>query len=173
MLRTLFVTASCLLAAGPGLALQTLPPVDFSGTWVLDASRSDLPERGAGPRATPLDTQDQQATVLVIQQSATEIIILREGLRGTGKSVLPLDGRETQRRGPRGGTLTLKSRWEGTTLVTEGSQVVERPEGGPVTVTVREERSLGPDGLTLTVMTVSKGPTGEMRRRLVFRKKAE
>lgn len=146
-------------------------PVDMSGTWILDPSRSELPRAAAS--ATPPDAADAagQPLTLVLVQNAEALTITREGRRGTSTVVLAFDGREMDTTGPRGGSLTMRSSWQGTTLVSEGRQEMETPKGR-VSVDIREERSLSADGQTLTVKSITRGPRGETSRTMVFRKKA-
>lgn len=155
-------------AAGLGGAAPA-PPVDFSGTWVLDPARSVLPRANGSPAVEP-EVAGQPLT-LVLVQNAEALTITREGRRGTSTVVLAFDGREMDTTGPRGGTLKVRSRWQGSVLVSEGRQEMETPRG-PLTVTLREERSLSADGQTLTVKTVTRGPRGETSRTMVFRKQA-
>lgn len=146
--------------------LVAAAPVDMSGTWILDPSRSELPRV-----ATPADAEPAgQPLTLVLVQNAETLTITREGRRGSSTVVLALDGRETETTGPRGGSLQMHSSWQGSTLVSEGRQEMETPRGR-ITVDIREERSLDPDGRTLTVKSTTRGPRGETSRTMVFRKK--
>jgi hypothetical protein len=159
------VLALSVLGAAPSAA-----PVDLSGTWVLDPSLSQLPRAGAAPSQEAGETAGQPLT-LVLAQGADSLTITRQGRRGSSTVVLRFDGRETETPGPRGGTLKMRSSWQGATLVSEGRQEMETPRG-PVTVDLREERSISADGQTLTVRTITRGPRGEMTRTMVFRKRA-
>jgi hypothetical protein len=120
---------------------------DFSGTWTLDASKSDAPggRGGRGPQGP-----------VTIKQTATDIAI--------GSATYKLDGSESvnQMQG-RGGMMEAKSKthWDGAKLVIETT----RDMGGNM-VTSTETRSLSADGKEMTVETSFNGNT----RKAVFTK---
>ena len=113
---------------------------DFSGTWVLDAAKSDAPG-GRGGRGA-------QGPV-TIKQTAAEITI--------GAASYKLDGSESvnQMQG-RGGTTEAKSKahWDGAKLVIETMR-----EMGGNAVTITDTRSLSADGTEMTVETAFNGNT--------------
>jgi hypothetical protein len=121
---------------------------DFSGSWTLDATKSD-PGRGGGGGRGP-------AGPVVIKQTPSEIAI--------GTATYKLDGSESvnQMQG-RGGTTEAKSKahWDGAKLVIETT----RDMGGNA-VTSTEIRSLSADGKEMTVETSFNGNT----RKTVFTK---
>src|SRR5262245_56550610 len=102
---------------------------DFSGTWTLDAARSETPPgrggRGGGGRGA--------AGPVTVKQSAAEITI--------GMQTYKLDGSESvnQVQG-RGGMQEVKSRakFDGANLVIESTR-----DFGGASVTTKEVRSLG------------------------------
>jgi hypothetical protein len=120
---------------------------DFSGTWTLDATKSDAPggRGGRGPQGP-----------VTIKQTPTEITI--------GQATYKLDGSESvnQMQG-RGGMTEAKSKahWDGTKLVIETTRDI-----GGNTVTSTETRSLSADGKEMTVETSFNGNT----RKTVFTK---
>ena len=122
---------------------------DFSGTWTLDASKSDPGRGGGGGGRGP-------AGPVVIKQTATEITV--------GTATYKLDGSESvnQMQG-RGGTIEAKSKahWDGAKLVIDTT----RDMGGNA-VTSTEVRSLSADGKEMTVETSFNGNT----RKTVFTK---
>ncbi len=111
---------------------------DFSGTWTLDAAKSDAPggRGGRGPQGP-----------VTIKQTASEITI--------GQATYKLDGSESvnQLQG-RGGMVEAKSKahWDGPKLVIETTRDV----GGNM-VTSTETRSLSADGKEMTVETSFNG----------------
>jgi hypothetical protein len=121
---------------------------DFSGTWTLDAAKSDAPggRGGRGPQGP-----------VTIKQTASDITI--------GQATYKLDGSESvnQMQGRGGATVEAKSkaRWDGAKLVIETT----RDMGGN-TVTSTETRSLSADGTEMTVETSFNGNT----RKTVFTK---
>jgi hypothetical protein len=120
---------------------------DFSGTWTLEASKSDAPggRGGRGPQGP-----------VTIKQTAGEITI--------GTATYKLDGSESlnQLQG-RGGMVEAKSKahWDGAKLVIETTRDI-----GGNTVTSTETRSLSADGKEMTVETSFNGNT----RKTVFTK---
>jgi hypothetical protein len=120
---------------------------DFSGTWTLDASKSDAPggRGGRGPQGP-----------VTIKQSAGEITI--------GQATYKLDGSESvnQLQG-RGGMVEAKSKahWDGAKLVIDTTRDI-----GGNSVTSTETRTLSADGKEMTVETSFNGNT----RKTVFTK---
>ena len=124
---------------------------DFSGTWTLDASKSD-PGRGGGGGGGGRGPGGP----VTIKQTASEIAI--------GAATYKLDGSESvnQMQG-RGGPTEAKSKthWDGAKLVIETTREV----GGNM-VASTEIRSLSADGKEMTVETSFNGNT----RKTVFTK---
>ncbi len=120
---------------------------DLSGTWTLDATKSDAPggRGGRGPQGP-----------VTIKQTASEIVI--------GQATYKLDGSESvnQLQG-RGGMTEAKSKahWDGAKLVIDTTRDI-----GGNTVTSTETRSLSADGKEMTVETSFNGNT----RKTVFTK---
>jgi hypothetical protein len=134
---------------------------DFSGKWVQDMDKSDpMGGPGGGP-----GTMGPQA--LTVTQTATELTIERETPNGVMKSVYKLDGSESNNTSMRG-TSKTKSTWDGTTLVTVGTQTMNR-QGTEVTMELKELRSLAADG-TMVVVSTTTSPMGERTRKTVFKK---
>jgi hypothetical protein len=162
VMRFALVSASiAALLATATLAAQDHP--NLSGTWVLNRAKSTVTAEG---RLAQPGEGEAQNLVIDIEQTAGEVTITRRG-GAADPIVLPFDGRESQAKGPRGGLVTSRSRWEGKVLVTESSREVTGPKGA-YTVTSRDERTLDADGRTLTLKSVSRTPRGEAVRTLVF-----
>lgn len=149
-------------------------PADFSGTWRLDRDASVLPEpprgrrgigrlfgRGGqaprGPAETLVITQTADA-LFVEQRSDDDGLILRYRLDGSS-STNPM---------PRG-ELTTTSRWDGNTVVTEGTQEISTPLRD-ISMQLTERRSLSPDDRTMTVESTRATPRGEITVTLVYRR---
>ena len=139
-----WVTALALLAPGFGHA-GTNP--DFSGTWEMDATRSESAH----------STATSEPVTLVIKQDATDLSV--ETRRG-GQSetiVYKLDGSESQKPAEDNGPFQWRARWDGPKLVTETHRNVNR-----ATVTIAETLSLDRKAKELTVdrtLTVQHGYT--------------
>jgi hypothetical protein len=148
---------SALLVLGMVAAVRGAQPPTLSGTWVLESSRSAVP--GGSPRASGGGGMSGgggvrvggvragggggQPMEIVITQTAAELTIERQGPTPM-KWVYKLDGSESVNTNGRT-TSRTKSRREGRTLVTEGTQVVLL-DGNEVRGTVKEIRSLSAEG---------------------------
>jgi alkylated DNA repair dioxygenase AlkB len=121
------------------LASHAQRSTDFSGTWSMDLSKSESSQQGA----------EVKPVTFVITQSPTQVRI--ETRRGERiENVLYPLGRTRGTTGTSGSSAAAhpEAYWQGDTLVTE----TQRPVSG-YTVTVKEVRSLGPDGKEMTVET--------------------
>jgi hypothetical protein len=132
-------------------AARAQTKTDFSGTWTLDAARSDAPmgRGGAGGGRGP-------AGPLVIKQTATEIVI--------GPATYKLDGSESINEG-RGGAAKSKAKWDGAKLVIETSRDIQG-----MSITTKEVRSLSADGKDMTVETAVSTPQGDVNHKQVYTK---
>ena len=166
-----------------GSAETSAQTVDFSGRWTLDVEASELPQgrgrgggrfgggggggggRGGGGRG---GSAGGGSPTVVVTQSATELAVEQNGQRGSRTVVYLLDGSESVS-DSRMGTMTTVSRWEGDTLVTEGSQEVSTPRG-ELTIGLTERRSLSDDGATMTVAATRDTPRGTIETTLVYRR---
>jgi len=159
--KLVFIALLAVVLAVPSLAFAQAP--NFSGKWIQDMEKSDPPPQGMGGGRGPAGPQN-----LTITQTATEFTIERETPNGVQKTVYKLDGSESVNAGGRGGEVKSKSAWEGSKLVTKGSQTMNM-QGTEATIESTETRSLEADG-TMTVVTVRKAPNGETTRKVVFKK---
>jgi hypothetical protein len=149
------------LAILPAPAAQT----DFTGTWVLDASRSE----GLPPGM-------EQATIMVKQSGdRIEMEILLQTPMGEQRipDVYVLDGKEADFRPPILGEVSATgkrtSRWSAGRSGFEATEraTVQGPEG-EVTITAARKWTLAPGGDTLTLEMTFSGPQGEMKSTRVF-----
>ena len=67
------------------------------------------------------------------------------------------------------GELTTTSRWDGATIVTEGTQDIPRLLRD-ISIPLTERRSLSADGRTMTVESTRSMPFGDIAVTLVYRK---
>jgi hypothetical protein len=148
---------------GAGLVAQKAP--DFSGTWTLDASKSEMPQ-GRGPMAE-MGGGMREMTV-VVKQTPNALTIEQQMANRTRTVTYKLDGSESTNPGMREAQVKSTSKWSGETLVTESTQTMEGPRGA-MTIKSREVRSLAADG-TMVVETTRETPRGKMQSKLVFRK---
>jgi hypothetical protein len=134
---------------------------DFSGTWTLDASRSDAPMGRRGGAPGPV--------TLVVKQTAGEIAIETRRGENSQTATYKLDGSESTNPGGRGGEAKSKSHWDGATLVTEQTQTMNGPNG-EMTISSKIVRSLGADGKEMTVVTTASTPQGERTSKQIYTK---
>ena len=154
---------------------------DFSGTWELDMEASTLPqggfgrgggggrpggERGPGPGG--FGGGAGAAATVVITQTADALVMEQKGGDQSRMATYQLDGSESTNTTPRGDAITV-SRWDGSALVTEGSQSFETPRGA-FTMEMRERRRLSADNQTMTVESTRTTPRGEVATTLVYRR---
>src|SRR5437868_8154021 len=88
---------------------------DFSGTWTLDAAKSDPPPQGRGGGGGGGGSQ-------TIKQSGTELSVTTEGRQGPQTMTYKLDGSQSVNKVMgRGGEQEVKStaKWDGSTLIIE------------------------------------------------------
>ena len=118
---------------------------NFSGTWKMDATRSESAHSGSlsGP------------VTLVIKQTAPEVSI--ETRRGDESEILiyKLNGSETKQPAQDNGPFEWRVRWQGPKLVTETHRNISR-----ATVTIEETLTLEPKAKEITVdrtLTVQHG----------------
>ena len=131
------------------LGAQAKP--DFTGTWTLDAARSEVPQgrggRGGRGGAGPV----------VIKQTAAEITI--------GMLTYKLDGSESVNQGRGGAEVKSRARWDGANLVIESTRDV-----GGMSIATKEVRTLGAGGKEMTVQTTATTPQGEQSFKQIYTK---
>ena len=130
------------LGASLALSLVTLSPLaaqkpDFSGTWVMQADKSDF-----GMLPAPSARTD------VIEHKGPSLVIKRTITAGGGENVvnltLGIDGKTYKNPTPQG-ELTSTLAWEGNELVITNQ--VDTPQGA---ATIVDRLSISADGKTLT-----------------------
>lgn len=157
-----FVRFLALLAAAaitPTVAAAQTP--NFSGTWVLDAAKSDL-----GPMAQMMGGQTPNITMVIEHKEPTVVMkTTTETPRGarTQEQTLTTNGSPVTTQGARGGSMTTSAKWNGTALVVTTTR--ETPNGA---LTTEQTIVLGADGKTLAVDTKAQTPMGEFTTSQVF-----
>jgi hypothetical protein len=156
--KTLMTLALTVATAGVAIA-QAKP--DFSGTWTLDVEKSPAARRG-GHSGRPPEAK------MVIKQTTGELLIDQQVNGVSSVVTLKLDGSESVNRGPRGGEVRSKARWDGARLIVQSTQTMRTPDGER-TLQTTETRSLAPDG-TMVVERTAETPRGPRTQKLIFRK---
>jgi hypothetical protein len=141
---------------------------DFSGTWMLDKSKSE---------GLPPQIQDQTLTVT---QKGDKLDIQAKVTTDKGEDTISdsyaVDGKEVTftPKGPGGLTGTGKrtTRWsaDGKSLEAKEDATFD-VQGNSVSVQSTRNWSLSPDGKTLTIIQTIKSPEGEQQVKRVFNKK--
>jgi hypothetical protein len=133
----------CVAATG-GTSTKT----DFSGTWEMDAKRSESAH----------SSDSSVPVTLVIKQTPSEVSIETRRSDGTETLIYKLDGSETKRPAQQNGPIEWRARWQGSKLVTETHRAVNL-----ATVTIEETFILDAKAKEITVdrtLTVQHGYTG-------------
>lgn len=185
-MRKIFFLAAVLCLSAVA-AFSQAKPADFSGTWILDASKSKLDERSR-----------IESMTLTVAQTEKELKVTTEtkrmpppadaasgegrvGGRGTGRGLgagdstvsYSLDGKETtvEIDGPNGKMpVKYKGSIDGGAASLSSSRTFSGPMG-EVTVTTKDSWSLSADGKTLTVVREQSTPRGSSSSTMVFAKK--
>jgi hypothetical protein len=158
------------------VSVSATAPPNFTGTWVLDKSKSQNLPRG---------WQDAESVTMVITQNDKQLTLEPKvtaaamtggyGNRGFGGMMGPaaynLDGSEVTSESDRGKSVT-KAAWskDGTVLELSAKRTFTTPNG-EVTSTSTDKLSLSADGKVLTDARHSEGPRGPQDSTLVFNKK--
>jgi len=151
-----------LIAIAFGTTLSAQAP-DFSGTWQLDETKSMVTASagiiGLIPAGAP--------KTLHITQPANGTVVIESQVNEAHVRIYK-PGRETSTPAGQGGAVTMTSRWERGSLVSEGA--MKAPNGD--TTTVREVVSLTADGkaLKMDVTTTPVGQTEKVSSSLVYTK---
>jgi hypothetical protein len=132
---------------------------DFSGTWTLDAAKSDPAPAGRGGGG---------AATMTIKQTATDLSIQTEGRQGPQTMTYKLDGSESKNEQMgRGGAQTVvsKAKWDGASLVIDSTRDIQG-----MSITTHEVRKLDNGGKEMKVETTIQTPQGEQKRNVVYTK---
>jgi hypothetical protein len=134
---------------------------DFSGTWTMDAARSDPAPAGRGGGGGG-------AATVTIKQSATELTVQSEGRQGPQTMTYKLDGSESKNEQMgRGGAMTVvsKAKWDGASLVIDTTREIQG-----MSITTHEVRKLDNGGKEMKVESTTQTPQGEIKRNVVYTK---
>lgn len=167
-MRTALVLIAASLVATAAVA-QDKP--DFSGSWKLNTEKSDPPpQMGGGPGGgRGMGGGMGPASEVYVTQMGDKIMLDQKVGEQSRTVSYYLDGRESKNPGMRNSEIVSKARFDGASLVIEGSMSFEGPMGA-MTVTMKEVRTLSDDGKTMTVVTTTTTPRGENTRKSVYDK---
>ena len=136
---------------------------DFSGTWTMDAAKSDPAPQGRGGGGG-----GGGAATLTIKQTAAELAITSEGRQGPQTMTYKLDGSpSTNQQMGRGGATEVKSmaKWDGASLVIETTRDIQG-----MSITTKEVRKLDNGGKEMQVESTTTTHQGEQKRKVVYTK---
>jgi hypothetical protein len=161
-LRIAALTTVVLLMAVPIAQAQA----SFAGTWVLDRSQSQLPQRfhRGAPDAAGQPTTPAEVT-LTVDQSGDAVKATRTVKRGTREFAMSetytVNGSEQTSTGYRNRTVVTRAAWNGPQLVITKNSTKPSRSGGEIQLTRESVWSMSPDGRTLTIQTTVHGPRGD------------
>lgn len=115
---------------------------DFSGTWVLDPAKSTV---AATAGITGLIASGAPATLHITQPANGTLVI--ESQINTAHARIYKPGKQTSTPAGQGGAVTMATKWDGRSLVSEGA--LKAPNGD--TTTLKEVVALSADGRVLTI----------------------
>lgn len=157
LLRTLALAAAVL--GMPAVVAAQAP--NLSGTWALDAAKSDF-----GPMAQMMGGETPKITMIIEHKepalSMKSTTTTSRGERTSDQS-LTTDGKEVTTTNPRGGTAVSSAKWEGGNLVITTRRTTPQGE-----LTQVQTMILSPDGKTLTIDGRAQTPMGEFTTTQVF-----
>lgn len=150
-------TVATALTLGAGaVAAQSKAP-DLSGTWEMDATRSDF-----GPSPKPA-----KMTLTITQTGATRMTIVTASRTEMGDQSITsnytIDGAPHQMPTRDNVAQTSTTRWDAGTFVVDAKMTQDT-----VSVGVRTRFTLSPDGKLLTINRHISAPGGEADLRIVF-----
>ena len=145
--------------------------VNFSGTWVLDKSQSDMSQL-MGLSDDPAKAQNASMTMVVEQQGSNLRVNRALKIQGEERKEIhtyKIGGGETTNTGSRGEIVVGRAFWEGDKLAIV-STITRRGPLRDISAETRGVWSLSPDAKTLTINVLVNSPRGEQRGKMVFDK---
>jgi hypothetical protein len=159
MKTRLSVIGAILLLAASAVAQSALP--NFSGTWTLDAAKSDF-----GPIPGP------ESIVMVIdhKEPALKVTVTQKGPQGevSNESSYTTDGKDNMNklRAPAGDQdVTSTTKWNGKTLAT-----TRTIDAQGMSIGIDDAWELSADGKAMTINRQLKTPQGDFSTKMVFNK---
>jgi hypothetical protein len=145
--------------------------VNFSGTWVMDKSQSDVSQL-MGLSDDPEKARNASMTMVVEQQGSNlrvNRMLKTQGEERKEIHTYKIGGGETTNTGSRGETVVGRAFWEGDKLAIV-STITRRGPLRDISAETRGVWSLSPDAKTLTISVLVNSPRGEQRGKAVFDK---
>lgn len=171
----LFVQILIFVQTDSTQAAYSSDKVDFSGTWVLDKSKSEIPSQYKGGIAGKYGGEGMHiATQLEVKHAEPELKVSQvleiEDQKKTLTSVYRTDGQETTNPGLLPNiSIVSKASWDGNRLIIDSTRNVEtRRRTGQVKS--KQVWSLSSDGNTLSIEMTVMTPQGERTAKLSYHK---
>jgi hypothetical protein len=146
--------------------------VNFSGTWVLDKSKSDVSALLGTEEQT--EKLQEASLTMVVEQEGTTLKVTRtltsEGKERKETHTYKTDGTETTNTGWRGESVITKASWDGDKLVVVSTRTM-KVLLKEIAVQSNGVWSLSPDGKTLRIDAQIHSPRKDQRLKAVFNKR--
>ena len=171
MKRIMFSIVALVLALPGASNISAQQQPNFSGTWVLDKSQSDVSQL-MGLSDDPEKARNASMTMVVEQQGSNLRVTRVMKTQSEERKEIhtyKIGSGETTNTGFRGETVIGRAFWEGNQLVIVSTRTwkVFLKE---VSIESRGVWSLSPDGKNLTIAAQVNSPRGEQRGKVVFDK---
>jgi hypothetical protein len=157
-MRTRFpIALAAFVAMTAASAAQAKP--DFSGVWIMDATKSDF-----GGMPSP----ETMTRTITHKEPSFRVVTVQKGGTTEDRTIdtaFTTDGKAQTNTIP-GGSLTLAGKWEGTTLVLAGTMSLTN-----MAIPVEDRFVLSQDGTTLTVTRKFSATEGSFSVKVVMTKK--
>lgn len=138
--------------------------LDFSGTWILDAAKSDLGRTSSAAKQMPMRT-----VTLVLKQTSDALTIQRTTGEQKETAVYKMDGSVSTNKLPSGNESKSTVKWVGSTLVTKTTTKMDDSLGGGI-AEMTDVRSLSADGQVMTLVVTRQTPRGDVKQTLLYNK---
>ena len=145
--------------------------VNFSGTWVMDKSQSDV-SRLMDLSDDPEKAWNASMTMVVEQQGVNLRVNRTLKIQGEERKEIhtyKIGGGETTNTGARGETVVGRAFWEGDKLAIV-STITRKGPFKAISAETRGVWSLSPDAKSLTISVLINSPRGAQRGKVVFDK---
>jgi hypothetical protein len=179
------VVIALVLAGLTGIPLAAQRTPDFSGTYVMQPTARQGGGMGGGGGATASASAGARAgggaggggammgattpPEITVSQTATSLTIERRSGGNTQTTIYKLDGSESVN-STGNVTTRSRSRWEGATLVTEGTQTIKTSQG-EVSGSFKEMRSFDGSGQLVVDITRQTSSGQPLTAQQVYKKK--
>ena len=167
-MKKLLVYCSMVFVVAMAVVAVSAAPADFSGTWVLDPSKSTQPQ---GPGGGGGGGGQGGEVTLDVKQDAKTLTSTRKTPRGEQVTTYNLDGSETTSETQRGKS-THKAKWQGDGKILEINTVSNfNMQGNEVKITSVSHWELTDGGKALKIHTKTETPQGSRESTQVYNKK--